>query len=330
MRACLTASVFMAAALGAGAVLAQPAVVSLTRDTLGSLGATRGGVMATSWPGYAGPADQAQGDRDGATLGSFSADLGTGVEIWAGGVYTAYESDLNGLVAEGDVLLGQAGIDVALGESARLGLMAAGESIDGEIGAIDTDATGFLVGPYGLIGLSENIRFEGLALAGIAYSEYQAAGGLNADFESGRVLLSAGLAGSWRAAELAFRPATRLTYYAERQEAFRDSAGNSYDEETSSLGQYRLGTEVSYDLSLGGGTLLQPYAGVEGVWSFHQSDLSINGSNAAADALSASFSLGLDAALGDVTLRVDGRLDGVGSEDFDAATAEAQFRVPLN
>lgn len=324
-----------AALLLAGQASAQPVVQSLTRDTLGNLGLTRSDVMATSWPAFAAPVDgQRPGPETAArgadTASAFHADVGGGATVWGGGVYTRFDSSFNGLITEGDAYVAQGGFDVRVGDDLRLGLMAAAETIDGVIGAIDADASGFLVGPYAVLGVGQFAHVEALALGGMTYNDYDAGGGLRAEFAAARILLSAGLSAEWTHNDISIRPSARLIYYAEQHEAYADTNLNAFAGETTSVGQLRLGQELGYAMTLGDGAYAAPFVGVEGVWAFHQSAVSANGRLTGADELSASVSFGVDALFGETSLRLNGRFDGLGADDFDAATAEAQVRVPLN
>lgn len=360
MRKRSIALAFMAAALcGAsfapqeGAAQTPKQMAKMNADnTLGALGLNRGRVLlgdlrrldthdeeATVATAAFFGADELEQSVDGDSISAFHAGGVSGrTSMWMAGAYTDYESQYGVIGSDGEIVSLQLGADVQLSDNTLIGLMLFGDSLGAEvdnlipnIGPIETDSEGFLAGPYVAIGLGDNIHLDALAAGGIVHNNYTWQGMSNIKYDSARLLLMARASGDWRTDDgWAIRPEARVSYYAEEREAFTDPMNNQFAEATNSIGQLRVGGEVSYDLVHNGYNVVRPFAGAEAVWSFHQDQLQMANQFVTPEELYGAFSLGLDVGLGDATVRAAGRYDGAAADDFDAVTGEMIVRFPLN
>lgn len=268
---------------------------------------------------------------DDGAVAAFGLEDRPSVDFWIGGSYTYFESDFAGVASQGDVGMLQLGIDTRLSDTVLVGVAAFGDLLSSDVvTGVEASGVGFMAGPYAVLSLNDNLYVEGLAAVGQAFNEVDDPAVGSAEYDSERLLVTARVSGDFRYDAWSLRPATRVTYYAERQEEFLDGGGTLVPESTTELGQLRFGPEIAYDLEMIDGPRVRPFFGAEGVWAFLQTEQLINGARVAADDFSASVSAGFDANLGPASLRAAGRYDGLGAEDFDAITGELQVRIPLN
>lgn len=252
------------------------------------------------------------------------------IDVWFGGSYTYFDSAVGGVAQSGDIATVQFGVDSRLDENWLVGVAAFGDLLVSDVSTgSHTSGLGFMTGPYVVASIDGPLTLEALAAVGRAYNRIETSGQSDARYASDRLLLTARLSGDWSYGGWSFRPSTRATYYAEKQEAFADGGGSVAPEATSVLGQLRFGPEVGYELHLDD-IAARPFVGAEGVWAFRQSDQQVNGVAVGAEDLTGGVSFGLDGRWGETTFRAGGRYEGLGDPNLESVTAEFTVRMALD
>ncbi|MEM9725075.1 MAG: autotransporter outer membrane beta-barrel domain-containing protein [Pseudomonadota bacterium] len=268
--------------------------------------------------------------EDGSGSDPGLAAEGVSIDFWLGATYSYFEATSDGLHTEGDLASAQLGVDGRLSDSLLIGVAAFGDLLSSEVeNGSDTTGLGFLTGPYVVATLDPNLYVEALAAVGRAYNTIETPGQNDAEYESDRLLLTARISGDWTAGAWSFRPSSRISYYAEKREAFDDGTGGIAEGDTTILGELRFGPEVAYTYAFEDGSA-RPFVGLEGVWAFHSSAHTPETRAFGAETVSASVMVGLDGQLGRTSFRAGGRFDGVADENLDSLTGEITLRVPLN
>jgi Autotransporter beta-domain len=202
-----------------------------------------------------------------------------GVGLWAQGAYTRIKNSNSATIFDGNIITGLVGIDKKFVDDRLLvGLSAGYEtmSLDTTFNNGNMDSNGFMVVPYASWKLddifslsasgggawinydmdrldpSNNAKFTGTTDA----ARYFGAVMLNADKKIENVRLGGSLGAA---------------YTREKKDAFTETAGAvraNVAEQTTRLGQARLGGTVGYDFGL-----IEPYAGLSGQYDFSKTSL---------------------------------------------------------
>lgn len=251
------------------------------------------------------------------------------VDMWFGGSFTYFDTELGGLTQSGGVGSLQMGIDARFGDDLLLGVALFGDYLLSDVSSgAHSHGLGLMAGPYAVVNLQERIYLEVMAAYGRAFNRIDASDGADSRYQSERVLLTGRLSGDFKADDWTVRPSTRVTYYSELQESFDAGDGTTVAAARSELGQVRFGPELAREFFWEDGAL-RPFMGLEGVWAFKQTDQVVEGAEFASDELTGSFSLGVDAFVSGASLRASGRYDGIGEPGLHAVTGELTLRVPF-
>lgn len=251
------------------------------------------------------------------------------VDLWMSGSYAYYRTD--GSATAGDTSVMQAGVDYRIDKDIATGLFISGDLLERHAAsAADARGLGYLTGPYAVVRLSDNVRFETLAAFGSTYDEVVATDASSAAYETPRLQMSSRLSGDWTVDSWTLSPSSRLSFYGESLDPIEGEAAGRNAE---GRGQLTFGPEIAYKIEFDDGSL-KPFAGFEGAVGFGLSG------EAGADALlttgdmSANSVLGVDAKLGDTTIRASGRCSGVGAgaegEDCAGMSGNVEIRLPFN
>lgn len=251
-------------------------------------------------------------------------------DMWFGGSYSYFDASLGGVKQSGGVGTLQMGADTRLNDRMLVGVAVFGDVLRSKTSdGAESEGLGVMAGPYAVASLGEDTSLELMAAYGVAFNSINSSDAANSDYRSDRLLLSGRLSGDWSYGAWTIRPSTRITYYAERQNGFDAGDAGAVAAQTTELGQARAGPELAYEFVWDDGAL-RPHLAFEGVWAFEQTDKIVDGAAVPTGELSASFGMGVDAVLGDSTIRAVGRYDGIGDPNVDALTGEIVLRVPFD
>jgi hypothetical protein len=128
--------------------------------------------------------------------------------------------------------------------------------------------SGWMVGPYATVRLSNNLFFQARAAWGRTDVKLDLDDTLRDRFDAERWLVRGTLLGQWRWGAWQFRPRASFGYIEEHQESYASSIGDTVPSQTIALGQAKLGPEVAYRYRLANGSVVEPRLLVEGIWNF--------------------------------------------------------------
>ena len=258
-----------------------------------------------------------------------AAEAAAPFDVWFGGSFSYFDVELGGVGQTGGVGTLQMGVDTRISDRILMGVAVFGDLLQSDVSnGSRSSGLGVMAGPYAVVELDYGLYLELLAAYGSAFNRIESDGLRDARFQSLRQLYTGRLSGEWGFGGWLFRPSSRVTYYAERQESFDVGDGTIAPADASETGQLRFGPEIVYQHFWDGGALL-PYFGAEGVWAFKQPAQAVNGVVTTGEEMTGSVSFGFDARLGDMSIRAGGRLDGVGEPKLDLLTGEITVRAPL-
>ncbi|WP_153039315.1 autotransporter domain-containing protein, partial [Pseudovibrio axinellae] len=244
----------------------------------------------------------------------------SGLDFWAQGTYARandneYSSD-NGLFFFG--------VDYRYKNSALFGLMAQLDISEETNRAAGTKVSGqgWMVGPYSVIRLKDNLLFDARATYGKSSNEVNALGLFEDSFETERFLLQAGLTGDFTIAELTVNPFARITYFHEQQKAYKDTLGNSIGNQNFNFGRLEFGPRVSFNFVSESGWHFAPFFSVSGIYDFEKPQTTIPGDDLLAswdDNMRARFEAGTKVSLPNrnFSLYSEGFYDGIGVSDYE-------------
>jgi hypothetical protein len=184
---------------------------------------------------------------------------------------------------------------------------------------------GWMVGPYVVARLHDNVIFDASVLGGQSYNQVSPTGLYIDDFVTDRLLAKAQLTGDFEIGDLSIMPFVSGSYFIENQHSYVDGLSNVIPAQTIALGNIQFGPRASYVID-SEGLEIEPSVGVIG-----NLDYAVDGSGGGT---TTSMSGKVE---GGVDLRFDGGASfnanafygglGITSQSYGASGG---LRVPLN
>lgn len=253
-------------------------------------------------------------------------------DIWAEGALARFD-DAAG--REGRFGVGYFGVDYQLSSAALVGVMLQIDHMDMEFGGSGDaiDGTGWMVGPYATVKLSERLFFDLRGSWGESRNEVETAGVTTGKFTTQRWLVSGALIGDFHIGNWTIRPELQAKYISEHQNSF-DNGGTNVAAQTIRQGDVRFGPRIAYNHITEGGAAVTTYIRTDGVYSFADNGAASipTGSLASAvdEELSARFEAGLEVqSLHGLTISLSGHYDGVGQENYKVFGGMLRFDFRL-
>jgi autotransporter-like protein/Big-like domain-containing protein len=204
--------------------------------------------------------------------GSATAD-GQGLDdlafdIWAKGTYAHVRNETR----RADVGLLYLGADYRFSPDLVAGVLGQLDWIDEQDRAANTDASGFgwMVGPYAVARLSQNLILDGRAAVGTSSNDVTPLGTYQDGFDTTRFMVRGQLTGDFAFEEIVFNPFFQALYFEERQHSYTDSLGNYIPHQTLSLGRFTFGPKVSTNIETEMGASISPHLSLAGLYDFDQ------------------------------------------------------------
>lgn len=258
-------------------------------------------------------------------------------DLWIEGKYAGFShgssSDLDGHFG-----LVSIGADYVLNRNLIVGTMVQVDTMrqHSDKDQSEIKGTGYLIGPYATIRLSDELFLQGRAEWGRSSNDVSPFLTYTDSFDSERWLLSSTLAGSWAYRGWTFDPSASVAYMEDRSESYEDTSGVRIPGVKSKLGQAKIGPKVGYRSEYSDGTTIEPYAGAQLIWNF-AGDTTIDGTGVlngelvgptgARGRVEAGFRAMAAPGIG---LDISGSYDGIGADGYEAWTGRAQVQIPLN
>ena len=216
-----------------------------------------------------------------------------------------------------------AGVDYRFSDSALVGILGELDLTNETNTTATTDGVGWMLGPYAVMRLSENLYLDGQATYGQSDNHVNALGLYTDQFQTERLLLQAGLTGDFQIEDFTFNPFVRATYFLEEQKSYVDSLGNTIPDQTFDLGRLEFGPKISWDVPTSGEIDLGLNLGLSGIYDF---DPLSNGTATTPGMASADASFrariegGVDIGAPDTSfqIKLQSFYDGIGVDDFQS------------
>ena len=266
------------------------------------------------------------------SLGDFVDITAGGFDVWMEAKWSYADVDTR----ESDASLFYLGAEYRLSPDLLLGVMTQFDWTDEEDATQGTavDGAGWLVGPYMVARLHDNLIFDGRAAWGRSNNNVSAFGTYTDGFDGERWLIKGQLTGNFGYGEWSFAPHVGVIYFEETQEAYNDTLGVDIPQQTVNLGRITFGPKVAYTWTdPSDGSTFAPYVRVKGIWDFEQTETVdlVSGLAVGSDGMRARLEGGISASFAEGwTLRGEGFYDGAGASDFDAYGGSITAAVPLN
>ena len=257
----------------------------------------------------------------------------SGWDFWAQGTY-AISKNIHSKSKSGLLF---AGVDYTNSDRAVFGVMGQLDFTEEENGAANTSAQGlgWMIGPYAVIRLQENLYLDASATYGQSRNKVNALGLFEDDFETERILVQAGLTGDFELnPTLTVSPFARVTYYHETQESYTDSLGRTIPSQDFDLGRLEFGPKLSWEINRGDSLQFAPYVSFSGIYDFNKLQDS-NPTDATLASSDSDFRGRLEAGATwfmpdrDIKISVEGFYDGIGAAGFESYGASLSFRMPF-
>ncbi len=266
--------------------------------------------------------------------GAFGADKAAKISTWLQAGLSAVDND-NG--SDADLFLLHGGVDYRLNEDVVIGLMAQYDYTNLERMATPSDSgfdasgKGWLVGPYVVARLKDNLVFDGRIAWGQSDNEVSPSGTYIDKFNTNRWLLKGQLSGEMgNLAGWAVAPELALMYFQDKQSGFTDSNGININAQTVDLGRLSFGPRFSRKITMSESLTLHPELSVRGIWDFDtpgEMDL-LSGIITKNDRFRARSQAGLRLDfMSGTSVGFNGFYDGIGAENFNAYGGFIQIDV---
>lgn len=258
----------------------------------------------------------------------------TAFNVWTEGFWQHFDSDDRVGESDGHSGVLYAGADYLVSQRLLIGALVQYDDFERRYDSLplQLDEKGWLVGPYAVVRLTDKIFFQGRAAWGRTDNGVSLDQAFDDDFNGDRWLVKGRLMASLRSGPWLLRPSASIAYVEEDLDAYRSSAGVDIAGRSLSLGQAKLGPELSYRYDAGGGLMFVPAVTVEGIWNFHQdfggpnfddlvSDTGVRGRVEAGMKIVDSGAMSVGASV---------IYDGIGDDDYSGIGGRARVTVPLN
>jgi outer membrane autotransporter protein len=255
-------------------------------------------------------------------------------DVWTEGAYSYYSDDRLDGKRQGHAGIVYAGADYLLMPGLLVGAMVQVDWMDQSTATLLQNASGqgWMAGPYASARLTPNLFFDARALWGRSSNDINPLGAYTDSFDTNRSLYAARLTGRWVFGPWGFTPSAEILYFNEQQLAYVNAIGIAIDDQSVHLGRLTFGPEVSYRMGLGGGTTLEPFVGLKGIWDFAKSnETTAAGEPVGREPWHGRIETGATyRAASGLSFRAQGSYDGIGDSHFHAWQGRATLIVPFN
>lgn len=267
----------------------------------------------------------------------------TGFDIWMEGHISRYKDDVGGVRRDGDFRILYLGADYVLAPGILIGALVQIDDtsediknnpmVSGETGSID--GTGWMVGPYIGVRLSDSLFFDTRAAWGTSDNDIALKDDVNGartgSFDTTRWLATATLTGNERRGAWRFSPQVSVAYGHEEYDTYKNSVNQTIKGGEASIGRVSGTLEVGYQLHTAYGTTIEPHVSITGIYNFDTDSLVINGVQVQSDESRAKVEGGVivmtPTGWG---MRAAANFDGIGSGDFKSYGGSLWVNIPLN
>jgi len=261
------------------------------------------------------------------------------LDVWVEGQYSGYNDSTGGLERDGNFRILYVGADYAIAPGILVGALVqvddTREDIDDPTLLGEVEGTGWMVGPYIGIKLTDTLYFDARAAWGTSDNDIwlqdAATGWRSGSFETDRWLANANLTGNYQFGNWRLSPQVGVAYGSESYDTYFNSLGQAVDGGEARIGRLTGGAEVGYQFRNSDGSTLEPHIGIKGIWNFQTDELVVNGVVVDTDESRAQVEGGvLYRTPSGLAVRGALAYDGIGGDDFESYTGQLWVNIPLN
>ncbi len=255
-------------------------------------------------------------------------------DVWMEGAVARFSDGSDQSERHGHLGVVYVGADYRLSRNVLVGALVQYNQTSHDFDALQAGGSdsGWMVGPYATVRLSNNLFFQARAAWGKTDVKVDLDSTHQDSFDAERWLVRGTLLGQWRWGPWQFRPRASVGYIEERQDSYDSSLGVTIPSQTIALGQAKAGPEIAYRYRLGNGSIVEPSLLVEGIWNFLR-----DGGALSIDDVAAGDKMRGRAEAG-IALRTPGgtafgaavSYDGIGASDYQAVGGKLRVQVPFN
>lgn len=253
--------------------------------------------------------------------------------IWIRGAFTSFEDDVGNADQDGNFGYLYFGAEYKVRPDLLLGMILQFDWIDGDNDRtnVGAEGNGWMVGPYIVGKLAQNIYFQARAAWGESDNEVTPAGTYTDSFDSERWLVSGKIEGRYERGPWRVSPIASLIFFEDESDRYVDSLGLTIASQTASIGQFEFGPQIAHGRQIRDDLILEVFGEVTGIWEFENDSRLVNGVVFGVDDARAKLT-------GGVILKNDNGMkfqasafaDGLGADDYDGYGGTVRVRFPLN
>jgi len=275
----------------------------------------------------------------------------SGVDFWVEGNYTFYDFEARNAGSNGEFGVIYFGADMLLTPDIMVGALVQYDWITDRSNVMNSrvSGNGWMAGPYFSARLSPNLYFDVRAAWGQSNNDIRSStvttaifplgggttvttGIATGSYDTERWLVRGNLTGNWQRGDWRFTPSVSATYLEERQESFTTSIGSLVAGRTYQAGRVTFGPEIARRSITAGGTMVEPYVALDGIWNFIDNGTMVVGQTIVApDEFHGRVEGGvLISAVSGRAVRLTGSYNGIGGGGFQSYGGRLWVNIPLN
>tara|TARA_R110002126_G_scaffold159051_5_gene306338 strand:+ start:2479 stop:3990 length:1512 start_codon:yes stop_codon:yes gene_type:complete len=192
--------------------------------------------------------------------------------------------------------------------------------------------TGWMIGPYMVVRLRDNVVFDGRVAFGQSTNSVSPIGTYTDTFKTNRAMIHARITGDFMQDDIKIAPTMSFIYLQEKQLSYVDSLSATIPDQTINIGQLSTGASFSKDIVMENGMVLTPSFGLKGIWNFADTGFLNTATGATSTTNKSKISARLDAGLNlavdqGVSLLFNGFFDGIGASHYKAYGGTSMLMV---
>ncbi len=196
------------------------------------------------------------------------------------------------------------------------------------------DGRGWMVGPYVVTRLHENLIFDGRAAWGQSSNTVSPFSTYTDDFDTQRWLVKGQLTGAFQFGAVHVAPHVGVIYFEEQQKGYTDSLGNTIGQQKVELGRATFGPKVSASYQSEDGMVIAPFVSIKGIWDFKSTDAVNSATGLAGSATNSKLRARTEAGISvrlptGMSIAGEGFYDGIGADNFSAYGGSVTVKLPF-
>lgn len=252
--------------------------------------------------------------------------------LWVRGSFS--QSSSTGVFQDFGIL--HFGADYRLNNNVLVGALAQFDWASEQFGneGISASGQGWMVGPYAVIRLADNIIFDGRVTYGQSENMVSPYGTYEDRFQTERLLFHGQLTGNFDLGGWTVTPALSMTYIRENQKAYIDTNDVLIGPQIVELGSLKFGPSFSRHFYSDNGVRLSPHLSLKGIWNFKDTGIqNIENGIVTTDnkeQLHARIDAGLDIRFNQKNqLDLSAFYEGIGQADNEIYGGAVKLRIPF-